>query len=241
MIGTIWEVIIKQPIEVALVFLAQFSGNMALAIIVLTIVIQLVMLPLRLPSVRSAQKIKALKPELDRLKEKHQDDKMAMAQAQMNLYKEHNISPLGGILPILLSIPIIIALYQVLLSSLSTIEGVSTTFLWLDVVKPDPFYIIPILVAAAQFISTTQLMQQTAAPVAPKVIGDKKSQSPEDMAMAMQKQMRFIFPLMSAFFTAKLPSGIGLYWLTSVGFAIIQQHLITRKPYGLKNATEPTN
>lgn len=241
MIGNIWNTVFKQPILQALLWLSALTGNLGVAIVLLTIIIQLVLLPLRLPSLRSTEKIRSLKPELDKLKEKHKNDNMAMAQAQMELYKTHNVSPFGSIIPTLLSIPVIIALYQVLLSSLGTIENVGTHFLWLDVTAKDPFYILPILVAVAQFIMSSMTMTASA-PKSQDNKGEKKgSGDPADMATMMQGQMRFIFPLFSAFITATLPSGVGLYWLTSTASAIIQQHLVRRQHNGSKVNSTTTN
>lgn len=238
--GFIWNVIIKQPISTALVWLAQFSGNLGIAIVLLTIIIQVVLLPLRLPSIKSAQKMRAIKPEIDALKDLHGNDKMALAQAQMDLYKKHNISPLGGILPTLLSIPIIIALYQVLLNGLSTIDGASVHFLWLDITQKDPFFVLPVLVGIAQYVLSTMTLM----PIAPKSTtgkDGKEAKSADDMAAMMQTQMKFIFPVMSGFITATLPAGVGLYWLTSVMFAIIQQLVVERLKYGSQRDTTTTN
>lgn len=238
--GFIWNVIIKQPISTALVWLAQFSGNLGIAIVLLTIIIQVVLLPLRLPSIKSAQKMRAIKPEIDALKDLHGNDKMALAQAQMDLYKKHNISPLGGILPTLLSIPIIIALYQVLLNGLSTIDGASVHFLWLDITQKDPFFVLPVLVGIAQYVLSTMTLM----PIAPKSTtgkDGKEAKSADDMAAMMQTQMKFIFPVMSGFITVTLPAGVGLYWLTSVMFAIIQQLVVERLKYGSQRDTTTTN
>ena len=228
MIGTIWNTLIKQPILTTLLWLAGFTGNIGVAIIVLTIIIQLILIPLRLPSLKSARKMRDIKPKIDALKDVHGEDKMALAQAQMALYQEHGISPLGGLLPTLLSIPIIIALYQVLLHSITTIENSSTQFLWMNITHPDPYYVLPVLVGLMQFVMSSQMMTPNT-PAKPKDTGDKKEVKPgdtEQMMQMMQTQMRFIFPIMSAVITASLPAGVGLYWLTSVVFAIIQNQAV---------------
>ncbi len=220
-----------------LLWLSHLTGNLGIGIIVLTILIQAVLLPLRIPSLKSSLKIKAIKPELDALKEQFKGNSMGLAQAQMELYKKNNINAFGGILPILLSIPIIIALYQVLLSTINTVQDVGMQFLWLDVTKPDQLFIIPILIGIAQFIASSQMM---GAMPTKKASADVKSQGPEEMAQMMQGQMKYIFPVMSAFITASLPAGVGLYWLTSTLFAIIQQQVINTK-YGFKDNTTITN
>ncbi len=224
MIGQIWEIVFKQPILAALLWFSTLTGSLGLGIILLTIAIQLVLLPLRLPSIKSARKMRELKPEIDRLREKHKDDKMAFAQSQMELYRRHNVSPLGGILPTLLSLPVIFALYRVLLSTLGTTTELSTQFLWLNITQADPYYILPVLVAGAQFVMSSQMAQLNSPPMQGQ--GEKKDDSPEEMAQAISSQMKYIFPLMSGFITATLPSGVGLYWFTSVLFAIIQHQVV---------------
>lgn len=211
MFSFIWNTLIKTPINSALIFFySLLFHNLGLAIIALTILIQLVLTPLRLPSLRTSKKLQELKPHLDGLKEKHKDDQTALVQAQLELYRQHGVNPLGGILPTLISIPVIIALYQVLLGTLQNSGGLSTSFLWLNLAKPDPFFILPVLVGVTQYFSSKLLMPQT-------------TNTPEDSMAAMQNQMKFIFPIFSAFIVASLPSGVGLYWIASLIFSIIQQ------------------
>lgn len=229
MFGFIWNTLIKQPILQTLLWFAGLTGNLGIAIILLTLVIQLILTPLRVPSLRSAQKMRKIRPEINKLKEKHGDDKMAFAQAQMELYREHGLSPLGGIVPTLLSLPIIFALYQVLLNSIGTIENVSQHFLWIsDVTKPDPLYILPLLVAGGQFllVKTGQFGGSPEPATNDKKEG--KSGSTEDIMQSVQSQMTYIFPAVSGFITATLPAGVGLYWFVSVVFAIMQQKVLER-------------
>ncbi len=243
MLGFIWNTLLKQPILTVLLWLSSFTGNFGLAIILLTILIQIMLLPFRLPSLKSSHKIRQLKPELDKLKEKHGKDKQSLAKAQMELYKKHKVSPLGGIIPTLVSIPVILALYRVLLATLGGSTGIDTSFLWLDVSKPDPYYILPILVGAVQFVLSSMTLAVAAGKKknAPNTKSNDKPKGGgmEDMAQTMQSQMRFMFPAISAFITATLPAGIGLYWLTSTSFAIIQQRFIVKK-YGPKNDSTTT-
>lgn len=234
MLGDIWQLVFIHPISVTLLWLNDLTGNLGLAIILLTVIIQLLMTPLRLPSLKSAQKIRRLQPQLKALKEKHKSDKMAHAQAQMELYREHGVNPLGGLLPTLLSIPIIIALYNVLLTTLSSVEGLTTALVWLDLTKPDPFYILPLLVAGAQF-----WLSQLMTPAAPKPNSSQSGATdPDDMMQTVQTQMKYIFPILSGIITAGLPAGVGLYWLTSVIFAIIQHQTIEN---GSQNTSTTTN
>lgn len=222
MLGAIWNTLFKQPIAQLLLWLTSLTGNMGVAIILLTVIVQLVLTPLRIPSLKSAQKMKELKPHLDGLKEKHGGDQMALAQAQMELYKQHGVSPLGGILPMLLSIPIIIALYRVLLTTLQNGAGVSTSFLWLNLTQTDPYFVLPIVVGLSQWLMTKLMRSSQNTPTAQPPNDD----SFQAMMQNMQGQMQFILPLMSAFIVATLPSGVGIYWLTSTVFTTVQQKFL---------------
>lgn len=223
-----WNILFIVPIQTVLFYFAHLFNSLGIAIVILTLVIQLILIPLRLPSLKSAKKMQALKPHLDALKDKHKEDKMALMKAQSDLYKEHGISPFGGILPTLLSFPIIIALYQVLNQSLGA-EGVNGGFLWLNLKKPDPYFILPLLVALFQwYLSKMMLPKENSQSASPKSSSNKKEgeTSLEDSMVTMQRQMQFIFPVFSAFIVLSLPSGVGLYWLISLIFSVVQQKII---------------
>lgn len=224
----IWNFVFIQPLSFSLSFLNGRLGNLGLAIIILTLIIQLILVPLRLPSLKSAKKMQSLKPHLDSLKEKHKEDKQALFKAQMDLYKEHNVSPWGGILPTLLSLPIVIALYQVLSRSLGQ-TGLETQFLWLNLRKPDPIFILPILTAILQFVSSKMMMPMSQTTSTSANFAKDKGPNIEDSMVMAQKQMQFLFPLFSAFLVLSLPSGVGLYWIISLVFAIVQQWWINKK------------
>ncbi len=214
----IWQLFFINPLSSALFFLSDLTGNLGIAIIILTIVIQLVLLPLRLPSLRSAEKMKTLKPHLDDIKKKHKDNPQKMMQEQMELYREHGVSPFGGILSLLLSLPIVFALYRVLQTAVSAqTEGVM--FLWLNLAQPDGYYILPAVVGATQWLLTRL---STPSP-------SSNTGTEPDMAVAMQKNMQIVFPLMLGFITIQLPSGVGIYFVVSAVFAIIQQVIIGKK------------
>lgn len=157
---SLWHTFLYQPLVNTLFFFYEALGeNLGLAIIVATIAIRLALIPLTAPGMKSAQKLQALKPELDKLKEKHKDDKQALAQAQMALYKEHGVNPVGGILPMIIQIVVLIALFQAFNSALDPAKTsmaqlneilypalrlpadatLNTRFLYLDVSKPDVF------------------------------------------------------------------------------------------------------
>lgn len=215
--GTIWNLVFIEPITQSLFFLNDVLGNLGWAIIALTLIIQLFLSPLRIPSLRAAEKMKKLKPDLDGLKDKHKDDPQALIQAQMALYKEHGVSPFGGILPMLLTLPIIIALYSVLRNSINA-QTSGIHFFWLNLSEPDPFYILPIFVFIVQWLLIKFTTQQSAQ----DEVSKKKSDTP-DMTEAMQKNMQLLFPIMLGIITLQSPSGLGIYFFVSALFAIIQQ------------------
>lgn len=241
-----WNTFFKIPIlNILFLFYRLLFHNLGLAIAALTVLIQAILIPLRLPSIKSAQKMKQLQPELDGLKNKHKKDKTALAKAQMELYQKRGVNPAAGCLPTLLSIPVMVALYQVLLQTLNTtdaasinnllyfeflklsdISALNTQFFWLNLAKPDPFFILPILVGISQW-GLTKMMSDR-----PQTTNHQpqttNQESVEDTMAAMQSQMQYVFPLMSALIAARLPSGVALYWIISVAFATIQQRLVAR-------------
>lgn len=212
----IWNIVFIQPITQSLLYFTELTGSLGWGIVILTLLIQVLLTPLRLPSLKSAEKMKVLKPKLDELKEKHKEKPQELLQAQMALYKEHGVSPFGGILPMLLSFPIIFALYAVLQDIVGTYTG-GIEFLWLNLTQPDQLYILPVVVAATQWL----LIKMSSMSSSPGGGG-------EDMAQMMQKNMQFIFPITIGIITLRLPSGVGIYFVVSAVFAIMQQIVVKR-------------
>jgi YidC/Oxa1 family membrane protein insertase len=136
-------------------FYKIFGGNLGLSIISITILIKFLVLPLMIPSMKSAKVMQNLKPDLDKLKNKHTDKKELQA-AQMALYKENGVNPMAGCLPQIIQILILISLYNVFINFLKqpSISGLimNPNFLYLDLTKPDKTYIFPILAGLSQFI-----------------------------------------------------------------------------------------
>lgn len=214
-----------QPILQALTFLAGiFQGNLGLAILALTLIMRALLSPLTLPSLRSAKKLRDLKPELDRLKTKH-TDKTELQKAQLALYQKHGINPAAGCLPNILQLVILIALYQVFMTSLQNGAGnFSTHFLWLDLVKPDPLFILPITAGLSQLLLS--LMLSPAIEHHPEKTL-KKTEDTQDMAETMQQQMLFIMPIMTGIIALRFPSGLALYWVATTVFSVIQQYFVS--------------
>jgi len=231
--------LINTSILQTLTFFYQFLGdNLGLAIIALTLFIRSVLIPVTLPSLRSAKKMQELKPSLDSLKKKHKNDKKKLQQAQMELYKQHKINPAAGCLPQIAQIIVLISLYRVLMDFIGqdVVNGLTLNlnFLWLDLGKPDPYYILPILAGLFQLVFSIAMQSGLKTEVkAPK---QKKARQKEEdsleMAQTMQKQMLYTMPLMTTIIALKFPSGLALYWTISTVFSLVQQ-LIVSGPGGL--------
>jgi YidC/Oxa1 family membrane protein insertase len=181
-------------------------GNWGVAIIVLTVLIKLVFYPLSAASYKSMARMKVLAPKLQRLKERFGDDRQKMHQAMIELYKTEKINPLGGCLPIVVQIPVFIALYWVLLLSVELRHA--PFMLWInDLSSPDPYFILPVLMGATMFIQTWL------------------NPTPPD---PMQAKLMKIMPIAFSIFFFFFASGLVLYWLVNNVLSIGQQWQITR-------------
>lgn len=182
-----------------------FVDNFGLSIIIVTILIKILLLPLTIKQDKSMKAMKKLQPELDEIRKKYANDKQMLNIKTMELYRENKVNPAGGCLPILIQLPILWALFGVLRGG---IVPVDSTFLWMKLVDPDPFYILPLLNGAVSFL------QQ-------KLMGT--SDNPQ------MKNMMYMFPIMMIFISYKMPAGLQIYWLTSSLAAVIQQYFIMKK------------
>jgi len=183
-------------------------GNWGWAIVILTILIKAAFFKLTEAQYRSTARMRKLQPRIEQLKERYGDDRQRMSQAMMEMYKKEKVNPLGGCLPILVQIPIFIALYWVLLESVELRQA--PFILWIDNLSVrDPYFVLPLLNAA--FMFATQRLT-------PMVGMDPLQQK-------MMTAMPIVFSIMFAFF----PAGLVLYWATNAGLSLAQQYYITRK------------
>ncbi len=201
-----WLYIIAAPLFWILKTIHAGVGNWGWAIILLTVLIKAVFYPLNAKAGRSMAQMKVLAPKMEKLKQLYGDDKQKMNQAMMELYRTEKINPLGGCLPILVQIPVFIALYWVLLAS---IELRHAPWLgWIqDLSAPDPFYVLPVIYAVSMFVQT-KLNPQPADPV--------------------QARIMLIMPIMFSVFFLFFPSGLVLYWVVQNLISIVQQWHINR-------------
>ena len=197
--------LLKQFLAFLLNTTDKYVGNFGISIIIVTILIKIALLPLTLKQDKSMKEMKKLQPELEKIKKDYAHDKQMLNIKTIELYREHKVNPMGGCLPLLIQFPILIALFGVLRSGIIPKDS---SFLWLKLVDPDPFYILPVLNGAVSFL------QQ-------KLMGT--SDNPQ------MKNMMFIFPIMMIMISYRMPSGLQLYWLTSSILAVVQQYFIMKK------------
>jgi YidC/Oxa1 family membrane protein insertase len=198
---------IAQPIHWVLSKIHAVVGNWGWAIIILTILIKAIFYPLSEASYKSMAHMRQVAPRMQALKDRYGDDKERLNQAMMELYKKEKINPLGGCLPIVIQIPVFIALYWVLLESVELRQAPFA--LWIqNLTAPDPYYVLPLLMGVSMFI------QQKLNP-----------QPPDPIQAKVMMALPFVFTVFFAFF----PAGLVLYWTVNNVLSIAQQWHITRK------------
>ncbi|HEY0587434.1 MAG TPA: membrane protein insertase YidC [Pseudoduganella sp.] len=202
-----WLAIVARPMWAAMAAIHSVVGNWGWTIIVFTVAIKLLFFPLSAASYRSMAKMKTVTPKMTAIRERYKGDPQKMNQAMMELYKTEKINPLGGCLPILVQMPVFIALYWVLNASVE-MRGAPWALWITDLTQHDPWAILPILYAISMYI-TTKLNPQPADPVQAK----------------MMMFMPIAFSVMFFFF----PSGLVLYWVVNNLLSIAQQWVITKK------------
>ena len=234
MIGTSTRERTNGNSTIVLTTIAPQVGGYGVAIIILTIMIRLVLLPLTLPSMKMAVKMRALQPQIDELKKIHGKDKQKLQQAQVELFKTHQVNPASGCLPNIFQFIILIGLYQVINAAIKTNQANLMQFLWLDITKPDHLFILPVVAAVTQLILGLMIMP-AASTAAEKTMSlatkdkqdDKKADDMGAMAQTMQQQMIFMMPLMTLFLAFKFSAGLALYWVATTIFSIGQQYMVS--------------
>ena len=203
--GFLWWMAI--PLYYVLDWLHSIVGNWGGAIILLTVLVKLILYPLSAASYKSMANMRRVGPQMKRLQERHADDRQKLSQEMMALYKKEKVNPLGGCLPMLLPMPIFIALYWVLFESVELRQAPFA--FWIDDLSVmDPFFILPLLMGGSMFI------QQMLSPA----VGDP-------MQVRMMKMMPIMFTVLFLFF----PAGLVLYWLVNNVLGVAQQWFVIRQ------------
>ena len=200
----------------------------------MTVLVRVALYPLNLQAIRAQKALQEIQPKIQEIQKKYKDDKEKLAKATLELYQKGKVNPLSGCLPLLIQLPVLIALFWVFQKGLNPEE---MTNLYSFVPKPSqitpfffsildlskPYIPLAILAGVFQFLQTKMMMPKT-----------QKTGGKSDMATMMQSQMTIIFPFFTFILLLKLPSAIALYWLITSLFSIFQQYLI------LKNQKDAT-
>lgn len=227
-----FNLILYQPLFNLLVLLYAYlpGHDFGIAVIVLTVIIRLVLYPLMAQSIKSQKILSELQPKLQEVQRRYKTDREKQAKEIIELYKKEKINPLGGFLPLLIQLPILIALYQVfwkgfLPESMTKLYSfvfnpglIDPTFLGIINLAQGSF-VLALLAGFCQFFQTKMVAPR-------KRDKEEKGSNVPDFSKMMQKQMLYFFPAFTVFFLWKLPAAIGLYWIVTSLFSIGQQYLI---------------
>lgn len=224
------DFLIAPIVSALLISYSVLGNNFVLAITIVTVLVRLVTLPLTLPQQRSMRKQAEIQPQIKALQEKYKGNRQKLAEEQMKLMREAGVNPLGGCLPLILQLFIMIALYNAITTSLALnplqlvslsqrvgpqiapLLPINSQFLWLDLGQPDQFFVLPILV-----VVTTFLQQKVMTPV-----------NPDPQQAAMSRQMNIMMPLMFGLFALQFASGLSIYFIVSNIIGIAQFYFIGR-------------
>lgn len=244
---------LSQPLLNALVFFYHLTGSLGWAIISMTALLRLLLYPLTLPSIRSSQKLRELSPRLSQLKKKYGKDTQGLAKAQMELYRQEGINPAAGCLPQLIQMVVLIAFYrsfnqfltadQNLIGELNARllpalrlavdQPLRTSFGYLNLTQPEVFRLggvslpgpLLIITVIVQFLSTKKMLPQVKKTEA---LAEKTINKEDDAMAGMQRQMAYLFPLMTLVIGLRFSSGLVLYWLVFSAVNLAQYVLMDR-------------
>jgi YidC/Oxa1 family membrane protein insertase len=239
----LWNTILVNPIFNALVGVYQVTGDLGASIILLTLVIRAILIPTVVPSLKAAKKQRELQPELDKIRKKYKHDKKKQAEMQMELFKQHGFNPASGCLTQIVMIIVLIALYGVIrrftgdtpiselneriyfeFLRLDPQKQIDTNFLWLNLSRPDPYYI---LATASGFFSLLQSKMSQPYVEAGEKAAKKTPDKKDDIAYNIQEQMLYTMPVMSFIIGVTLPAGVVLYILTTTLFQLVQTYFVS--------------
>ncbi|MFU1798054.1 YidC/Oxa1 family membrane protein insertase [Paenibacillus azoreducens] len=207
--GSFWQRNVVYYFSLALdTFAHWFNGAYGLAVLVMVIIVRTLILPLSIKQVRSSKAMQAIQPELAKIKQKYKDNPEKQQQETMRLFQENKVNPMAGCLPLIVQMPVFIALYNSIIHNKYLYEH---SFLWLQLGKPDHTFILPLLAAATTFLQTRMMM--------------KMNPSPQQGAMQF---MMFVYPVLIFFMSYQFPSALPLYWFLSNLYTIVQNYFLYR-------------
>lgn len=239
MMSLLYEILYRPLFNLLVFFYNTISfSNIGIAIIILTILIKLAFLSMSKKAIVSQKSLQDLQPKIKEIQTKYKDSKEEQAKALMALYKENNVNPMSGCFPLLIQLPILIALYQVFLKGF---DPASLSALYSFVSNPGsinpmffgllnlamPSKILAILAGITQFFQAKMMVPKN------NFTGSPKS-SDEYVSQAMSKQMVYFLPLFTILISWNLPAGLALYWVVTTLFTIVQQYAIMRPVHSNK-------
>lgn len=227
---SIVSAVLYKPLFNLLILLVWiFPGHyVAFAIIVLTIIIRVILLPSSMKASRQQIKMRNLQPEIQELQARYKDDKQKQSQELMKFYKEKNINPMGSCLPLLIQLPILLILYYVFKNGLDTShfglvysfipkpEFINTNFFGIDLAQKEK-WILPIIAGALQFVQGWQLTPKT------------QPGKTQEMSAMVSKQMLYLMPIFTVFIAGSLPAALPLYWIVTTAFSVVQQWVVLKE------------
>lgn len=241
-LSLLFNEVLYRPILNLLVVLQNIlpGHDFGLSIIVLTVLFRLLLWPLASQSIKSQKTLQAIQPELNALKEKYKDDKVKQSQAMMDLYKAKKINPAAGCLPVLIQLPILIALFYTFRDGLGASDIVAKSlysfvhlsenvnFVFLGLINlANKSVFLAVIAGALQFWQTKMIMP-------PKAADKTDKSAADDFSSMMNTQMLYVMPVITVFISASFPAGLALYWITSTGFSIIQQYFVMKNKQTVK-------
>lgn len=236
------EVLYKPLYNALIIFYNIIPGHdLGIAIIILTVLLRLALHPLSKKAIASQRRLQEIQPEIQTLQEKYKKDPQKQAAVIMEFYREKKISPMSGCLPLLIQLPLLIALYQVFLAGLSS-NGLSNLYDFVampDMISPITMGILDLsksniilaaIAGAAQFVQTKTLMAvNKKRNLISKNTGKQEEGSfTKEFSETMNKQMLYIMPFFTVFISASLPAGLALYWIVTSVVSILEQYLMIK-------------
>ncbi|WP_210089860.1 membrane protein insertase YidC [Paenibacillus turicensis] len=192
-------------------FADWFNGAYGIAILLLVLIVRTLILPLTLKQVKSTKAMQALQPELQKIKEQYKDNPQMQQQETMKIFQENKVNPMAGCFPLLIQMPVFIALYN----SITHNSAISAhSFLWLQLGEADKYFILPIVAAITTYIQTKMMSTMNS--------------NPNGMQGPMQFMM-YVYPILIFVMAYQFPAALPLYWIYSNIYTIVQNYLIYRK------------
>jgi len=225
-----FNIVLYQPLLNGLILLYTYlpGQDFGVAVIVFTLLIKLILHPSSLHAIRSQKAMAKIPPKVKEIQKKYKGDRQKQAQATMELYKKEKISPFSGCLPLLLQLPILIALYQVFLKGLKPESLTASLYSFV----PNPGEIVPVLLGIVNLSQPNLLLALLAGILQffqSKISVGRQKTKKGDFSSMMQNQMLYFFPIFTVFIVWKLGSIIGLYWIVSTLFSIGEQYMVKSK------------